>query len=158
MKPVLFDLRNIGFEQNPITGRLEKCYVNSDDRPAGTWNENYKRMVEEFKKTGIPTIKIQGMETRVVNVRKENYDVYIGRASGERGKWGNPFTHVADKKTKAEFVVATREEAIEKYREWIMTQPKLLACLAELKGQRLGCWCKPKNCHGDVLKELADKL
>ena len=97
-------------------------------------------------------------ETRVVNIRKENYDVYIGRATGERGKWGNPFTHIKDKQTKAEFVVDTREQAIEKYREWIMQQPTLLACLPELKGQRLGCFCKPKSCHGDILVELVTEL
>ena len=47
-------------------------------------------------------------ETRVVNKYKEPYDVYIGRSS----KWGNHFTHIADKKTKAEFVVSSRDEAM----------------------------------------------
>ena len=55
-------------------------------------------------------------ETRVVNKYKEPYDVYIGRGS----KWGNPFTHISDKKTKADFVVNSRDEAIESYREWIV--------------------------------------
>ena len=60
-------------------------------------------------------------ETRVVNKYKEPYDVYIGRVvSG-----GNPFTHISDKKTKAEFVVSSRDEAIESYREWIVKQPQL---------------------------------
>jgi hypothetical protein len=27
---------------------------------------------------------------------------------------------------------------------------------SELKGKKLGCWCKPNACHGDVLAELAD--
>ena len=40
-------------------------------------------------------------ETRVVNKYKESYDIYIGRGS----KWGNPFTHLSDKKTQADFVV-----------------------------------------------------
>ena len=32
------------------------------------------------------------MATRVVNLREEPYDVYIGRGkSEEEGKWGNPF-------------------------------------------------------------------
>ena len=53
-------------------------------------------------------------ETRVVNKYKESYDVYIGRGS----KWGNPFTHISDKKTKADFVVSSRDEAIESYRDW----------------------------------------
>ena len=81
--------------------------------------------------------------TKVVHCKREKYDIYIGRPS----KWGNPFTMGRD---------GTREQVIEKYRRWIMTQPELLAALPELKGQVLGCWCKPKACHGDVLAELAD--
>lgn len=60
--------------------------------------------------------------------------------------------------TKSKFKVATREEAIEKYREWIMTQPDLLNIFHELKGKTLCCFYKPKSCHGDVLAELADQL
>lgn len=87
---------------------------------------------------------------KVVHCKKEPYDLYIGRPS----KWGNPFTHIKDKKTKAEFIVDSRDEAIAKYREWISTQPVLLKSLHELKGKVLGCWCKPQACHGDVLNEL----
>ena len=99
--------------------------------------------------------KVMNMnETRVVNKYKESYDVYIGRGS----KWGNPFTHISDKKTKADFIVNTREQAIESYRDWILNQPQLLKDLHELKGKTLGCFCKPKKCHGDVLVELVNKL
>jgi hypothetical protein len=28
--------------------------------------------------------------------------------------------------------------------------------LHELKDKRLGCFCKPKACHGDVLKKYAE--
>ena len=79
---------------------------------------------------------------------------FIGRGS----KWGNPFTHISDKKTKAEFVVSSRDEAIESYRERIVKQPQLLKDLHELKGKTLGCFCKPKQCHGDVLVELVNGL
>ena len=93
-------------------------------------------------------------ETRVVNKYKESYDVYIGRGS----KWGNHFTHISDKKTKAEFIVDTREQAIESYRDWVVKQPQLLKDLHELKGKTLGCFCKPKRCHGDILVELVSGL
>lgn len=89
-------------------------------------------------------------KTTVVNRRKEAFDVYIGRP----GKWGNPFSHLPN--TRAQFRVTTRADAISKYREWILTQPALIASLGELKGKVLGCWCKPLACHGDVLAELAD--
>ena len=86
--------------------------------------------------------------------------MYIGRGgdpkTGNMSKWGNPYSHQVS--SFARYRVNTREEAIAAFREWIKTQPKLLAALDELKGQTLGCWCKPKKCHGDVLAELADSL
>ena len=88
---------------------------------------------------------------KVVHCKKEPYDVYIGRPS----KWGNPFSHKEG--TSAKFKVSTREEAVEKYKEWILAQPNLLNSLDELKGKTLGCWCKPKACHGDVLIELVNR-
>lgn len=39
-----------------------------------------------------------------------------------------------------------------------MSSPTLLAALPELKGKVLGCFCKPKACHGDVLADLVNKL
>lgn len=88
------------------------------------------------------------MNTTVVNCKKSEYDVYIGRGS----KWGNPFSHLDY--GSAEFKVESREEAVRKYEEWIRNKPDLLACLDELKGKRLGCFCRPKFCHGDVLVKL----
>lgn len=84
----------------------------------------------------------------VVHCKGAPYDVYIGRPS----KWGNPFSHRPG--TLAEFRVATREEAIDRYREWIVTQPQLMRALPELQNKVLGCWCSPKACHGDVLVDL----
>lgn len=93
------------------------------------------------------------MPTLVVNRRYEPYDIYIGRPS----KWGNPFTHRRYYQSDLK-IVATRDEAVERYREWIKTQPQLLSALHELKGKRLGCWCAPLRCHGEILAELADAL
>jgi hypothetical protein len=86
--------------------------------------------------------------TSVVNLKNEKYDIFIGRPS----KWGNPYSHLDD--TRAEFKVATRDEAINKYREWILKQPELINSLHELEGKILGCYCRPKRCHGDILIEL----
>lgn len=93
-------------------------------------------------------------KTTVVHCKKDTYDVYIGRGS----KWGNPYTHIKDRETKAEYVVSTREQAIKLYRDWILLRPDLLADLHELKGKRLGCYCFPKSCHGDVLVELIKEM
>lgn len=82
--------------------------------------------------------------TRVVHCRRSNYDVYIGRP----GPWGNRFRIGPD---------GTRAEVIEKYREWLMTQPELVERVRrELRGKILGCWCAPLACHGDVLAEVAE--
>ena len=89
-------------------------------------------------------------KTKVVHCKRASYDVYIGRPS----EFGNPYSHKPF--TAAKFRVDTREEAVAKYREWIMTQPHLLEKLPGLKGKTLGCWCTPLSCHGDVLAELAD--
>jgi hypothetical protein len=90
---------------------------------------------------------------KVVNLNKEDYDVFIGRGS----KWGNPFTHIKDKLTLATHIVETREEAIEKYREYILDNEELMNSLDELDGKVLGCYCKPLSCHGDILLELITK-
>jgi hypothetical protein len=90
-------------------------------------------------------IRIRTTTTRVVHCKKEPFDIYIGRPS----KWGNPFRIGKD---------GSREHVIQKYRDWILANPNLMAQLTlELKGKTLGCWCKPNACHGDVLAELADK-
>ena len=81
--------------------------------------------------------------TMTVHCKREPFDVYIGRPS----KWGNPFSIGKD---------GDREEVIQKYEQWIKTQPHLVSALHELKGKTLGCWCKPKACHGDVLARMAD--
>ena len=69
--------------------------------------------------------------------------VYIGRPS----KWGNPFKVGRD---------GDYGECKEKYREYVKGRDDLLNALSELKGCALGCWCKPKPCHGDVLVELIE--
>ena len=81
--------------------------------------------------------------TRVVHCKKERYDIYIGRPS----KWGNPFLIGRD---------GTRKQVIEKYRKYILENEELMNDLNELKGKVLGCWCKPKACHGDVLVKLIE--
>ena len=100
------------------------------------------------------------MKTSVVHCMRHSYDVYIGRGkdpiTGELSIWGNPFSHI-ESRIPGVIRVATRHDAIECYRDWLEFQPELLAQLSSLKGKVLGCWCKPADCHGDVLAELAEK-
>ena len=81
----------------------------------------------------------------VVHCKQDPYDVYIGRPS----KWGNPFVIGRD---------GAREEVIALYRGYILASPELMEVLPELRGKTLGCWCYPRPCHGDVLKELVARL
>lgn len=104
---------------------------------------------------------------RILNKHKDKYtidDVYIGRGS----ILGNPFTHKDLGSTKAEVKVETRDEAIEKYREYMIHMIKtdlkfreaivdLIHKLARGEDVKLVCFCKPKSCHGDVIKEIVEK-
>lgn len=77
---------------------------------------------------------------KVVNKSREEFDVLITRGT----VWGNRF-------------VGNREEVIELFRAQfetdIMNGRITVTMLAELDGKRLGCVCKPKACHGDVIVE-----
>ena len=81
--------------------------------------------------------------TVVVNLRYADCDIRIDRTS----RWGNPFKIGLD---------GDRAAVIEKYRRYLARCPGLLADISTLRGKRLGCWCAPLPCHGDVLKEAAD--
>jgi hypothetical protein len=94
----------------------------------------------------------------VVHCMRDDYDVYIGRGKDpntqEWGEWGNPYSHresASAMVTKANSV----EEAIESYKAdlWRRLRDGRLSVdkLAALKGKRLGCWCSPGPCHGEVL-------
>ena len=86
-------------------------------------------------------------KTIVVNKYKDDYDIYIGRGS----RWGNPYVIGKD---------GDRDEVIRKYSSWIKQEIKAGRItkqdLQELSGKRLGCFCKPKKCHGDVLVKAVE--
>jgi len=93
--------------------------------------------------------------TMVINFKRDPIFgfVYIGRDFRDpkgRGKWGNPFKIGED---------GDRDEVIEKYRTWIKEpdrKPLYDLIIPELKGEVLGCYCKPYACHGDVLAAIAN--
>jgi hypothetical protein len=92
----------------------------------------------------------------VVNWYNTPYDVYIGRHVPDGPPefppdlcvFGNPFI-LKDVNDTDE-----REKVIAAYEIWLLsTEQSALVTLAKekLPGKILGCWCKPKHCHGDVL-------
>jgi len=86
----------------------------------------------------------QAGRARVVNLRVTNCDVYIGRPS----LWGNPYRIGRD---------GTRAAVLAKFRVYLRDDPALQArARHELSGQRLGCYCAPLPCHGDLLAALVN--
>ena len=99
--------------------------------------------------------------TDVVNIRSltgswklESKYVYIGRTGkGMDGYFGNPFELKSEK---------DREEVYWKYVEWLKSRVRndseFRRNVKNLSGKTLVCFCKPKRCHGDALKVMADHL
>ena len=82
--------------------------------------------------------------TSVVNLRREAFDIYIGRAGKDQdGYFGNPFSG------------GTREENIEMFEAYfhirLAEDEEFKRRVHLLTGKKLGCFCKPKACHGDVI-------
>ena len=96
--------------------------------------------------------------TKVVHCKHEPYDILIDRTT----KWGNPFTHIKTGKTLAKHVCKTRKEAIELYEPYLRQQLSegkiLIEDLLSLQDKTLGCWCKPKSCHGDIIVKLINEF
>lgn len=102
--------------------------------------------------------------TRVVNIRRDAAEVarasaageyvYIGRGRGSR--WGNPYSDQPG--TLVEHRVASRAEALIWYEAWVRARPELMAALVQLRGKVLGFFCKPRECHGDVLVRLIGEV
>ncbi len=95
---------------------------------------------------------VSDVKTTVVNIRTHKYDVYIGRAGhGHDGYFGNPFSATQD---------GGRERAIALYKEYFLKRLRVdsefAAKIQFLKGKWLGCFCKPKACHGDVIVEYLE--
>ena len=82
----------------------------------------------------------------VVNMRYESYDVMGDRSSFA----GNPFVLGRD---------GDRAEVLRKYEAWLDRHPELVErARREFAGKRVGCWCKPKDCHLDILVARMEAL
>lgn len=92
--------------------------------------------------------------TAVVNIYKDKYDVYIGRAGhGKDGYFGNPF-----KLLPGDDRGATIERYERHFYSRLANDPTFKARVHELKGKILGCFCKPHTCHGDVIADYLNSL
>lgn len=80
-------------------------------------------------------------KTVVVNLHKSSYTKYIGRGS----QFGNQYQMG---------IHGSREAVIARHKKDFDNDPELQeAVWNELKGEVLGCFCKPLSCHGDTYVE-----
>lgn len=90
-------------------------------------------------------------------------DFYIGRGSA----LGNPYTSKELSKTKAEFQCSSPEESVSSFRKYLLEKIKekdKAICdalnsiwkIAKKGDVNLICYCSPKCCHGDVIKEIIE--
>lgn len=101
------------------------------------------------------------MKTKVVNIRKDKFDVKICRTSKNEipdypavGFAGNPF-FLKNVNNDEE-----RVKVIEQYRKYfeerIKNDKNFKEGIESLRGKRLACFCSPKPCHGDVIVEYLE--
>ncbi|MGD8173887.1 DUF4326 domain-containing protein [Vibrio sp. TRT 21S02] len=115
--------------------------------------EEFIDEVKALRDSSVKTSVQKILLTRVVNIKKdpvynskkntEDYE-YIGRGS----PWGNPYPIGVDGDD--------RNEVLRKY-QYDFDYDKFLnitkADMLELSGKRLGCFCKPEACHGDIIAD-----
>ncbi len=102
----------------------------------------------------------------IINIKTEVYGdpvIYIGRSNFfyklEGSVLANPYQ--VNKKR-------TLEESLLLYKKWVLQMYSLkkgsvyteLVRLAKLEKEgkkfALGCWCRPNNCHGDIIKQVIE--
>lgn len=91
---------------------------------------------------------------KVVNCMKDSYDILIDRTT----MWGNPFRIGRD---------GSRSDVIKAFELWLrridyrnFKQKELqliLDNINKLNHKTLGCWCKPKSCHGDIYADIIEE-
>ena len=106
----------------------------------------------------VVNVKVKHIRPKYKNLKEwmdDSDNVYIGRrgivfVDGVRfpkrdSIWANPFK-ISES--------VGREDVIQKYREYIREKitDEDLSILRSAK--RIGCWCAPLECHGDVLLEI----
>jgi hypothetical protein len=100
--------------------------------------------------------------TVVVNIhahhgKRPQFDIYIGRATPytefkESSKWANKFkpkNYTDPQKCLDDYEADIRAK---------IARDPVKYNLEELRGKRLGCWCKPGPCHGDILIKLLNEI
>lgn len=116
--------------------------------------EEFPIETQKLRSVGLPMRVVNISITRVINIKRDTeYQVkkstpdyeYIGRGS----YWGNPYSMYEEGDD--------REEVIRKFKydfDYEKFPNKEKSEVYKLAGKRLGCFCKPHACHGDVLADF----
>jgi len=97
-------------------------------------------------------------------IKNKSTGIYIGRGS----VLGNPFTHLELDGTLAQYKCKSRDEALSNYETYLkqkISEKDLKICeelnkifLLAINGDvNLICFCKPKSCHGDIIKKIIEE-
>lgn len=102
---------------------------------------------------------------KIVNIKNHiptEYDFYIGRPS----ILGNPYSN--KKNSIADIIIDKEEDAIEYYKKYFYERiescdkvfidelNRMYVFYKEHGKLNICCWCFPKRCHGDIIKEYLD--
>lgn len=101
--------------------------------------------------------------TEVVNLKYDKCDIKICRCKDNsipepplEGCFGNPF-FLRNPNDDNE-----RTHVIYKYKQYFLNRIeidyKFREAVLSLKGKKLGCFCAPKPCHGDIIIQWLDNL
>ena len=115
-------------------------------------DEIFNDYEEYIRLLNIPLRIIQIKITRVINIdtdmqyksiRKNDVYEYIGRGS----PWGNPYSMTTHDEEDRKNVIHSFKYDFD--RDILLKAKK--DDVYKLAGKRLGCFCKPFDCHGDIL-------
>ncbi|MBA0185007.1 DUF4326 domain-containing protein [Pectobacterium versatile] len=141
---VLINIDKTNFTNLTPSNLTHAVIIDSANKPI--FMEQYKTLSSK-----IPVRYIKDNITSVSNKdRNEHFDTYIGRGT----LWGNPYAIGHD---------GDRDEVIRKFkydfeRDFLKGGPDFKKQLMTLRGQTLGCHCKPYSCHGDILAQYLNEL
>ena len=133
---------------DPSKGQSQSSYSS-----IAVYQPNHNIVGVDYKGTQVVHLKRSG------GVEVVSCDVYIGRQQYQGG-WTLPRSPFYNPYSVKQYGLV---EALRLYRQYLMSQPQLLAQLNTLVGKRLGCWCTncsilphPSQyvCHGQILMEL----
>ena len=104
---------------------------------------------------------MENQKTRVINIKEgKHFDVYIGRPGrGQSGYFGNPIS-LNQRCPECGSTHRDNASVVKCYAVYFSRRfhkdPEFRHKVKALKGKRLGCFCKPDACHGDILAFAAE--